>query len=240
MGTEGGDKIVTSSYNDIIYGLGGDDDIDSGSGSDTLDGGAGDDKLYGRSGSDILDGGAGDDYLYGDDGNDTLDGGAGDDYLRGGDGNDTYYWGKGSGNDRIDNFRRSDEGTDKLVFKAGITEGDLTWSRSGQDLQVTLKSTGEMLTILGHYNSDDYRLDVVELADGSVIDLEYSSNMLDANFVTAKELLADNNQLDEDELLERRFELLAQSMAATEGEALSNDSSQYLGAYLDKMNTYIE
>jgi Ca2+-binding RTX toxin-like protein len=53
--------------------------------------------------NDIISGGAGNDTLYGMGGNDMLDGGVGNDYLEGGSGDDTYLWGKGSGNDVINN-----------------------------------------------------------------------------------------------------------------------------------------
>ncbi|TMP77598.1 hypothetical protein CWB73_19390, partial [Pseudoalteromonas phenolica] len=126
-------------------------------------------------GNDVLDGGAGNDTLKGQAGDDELDGGAGDDTLYGGAGNDTYYWGAGSGNDRIYNYDSGSRGDasdiDKLVFKAGVTADDLEWSRSGQHLQVTLKSTGETLSIYYFFSSEAYRINAIELADGTALDI---------------------------------------------------------------------
>ncbi|TMP79904.1 hypothetical protein CWB73_12540, partial [Pseudoalteromonas phenolica] len=129
-GTESDDSIETYFYDDIVDALGGNDVIKSGVGNDRLFGGAGNDILHAGIGNDELDGGAGDDALYG------------------GRGSDTFYWGGGSGNDfiyvydykdyedydhRVGLEVRSSE-INKLVFKSGVAEGDLIWSRSGQDL----------------------------------------------------------------------------------------------------------
>lgn len=73
IGTDDDDIIgvgMTTSGDDIVYGLGGDDWIDGLGGNDRLYGGNGIDTLVGGDGSDWLDGGAG---------ADTMTGGAGDD-----------------------------------------------------------------------------------------------------------------------------------------------------------------
>jgi Ca2+-binding RTX toxin-like protein len=70
-------------------------------------------------GNDILNGGSSDDTLYGDaasynpsspgsisGGKDILNGGAGDDQLWGGPNNDTFVFGRGSGNDTINDFNQ--------------------------------------------------------------------------------------------------------------------------------------
>ncbi|TMP39214.1 hypothetical protein CWB98_01105 [Pseudoalteromonas rubra] len=156
-GNEGGDRLNGAKYDETLLGLGGND------------------YLYGNEGDDSLDGGLGNDYLNGGKGDDVLDGGAGNDSLKGGQGNDTYLWGKGSGNDTIHNYDRNDKSNphklDKLIFKAGVTESDLIWSRGIDDLRVTIKSTGETLSIKNHITYEGYQIDAVELADGTVLDL---------------------------------------------------------------------
>lgn len=96
----------------------------------------------------------GDDTIYGFDLNDTLDGGAGDDRLEGGVYNDTYIWTRGYGNDTIwDQTHHAllRPGFDTVELR-GIALNDVTFSRSGTDLMLTIKDTGEVLTLEGQYN----------------------------------------------------------------------------------------
>ena len=70
----------------------------------------GDDLLFGGVGSDTLIGGEGDDYIIGNgegslgDGNDVFDGGAGNDLLADTAGSNTYKFGRGYGQDVIQNI----------------------------------------------------------------------------------------------------------------------------------------
>ncbi|WP_204321214.1 calcium-binding protein, partial [Proteus mirabilis] len=70
------------------------------------------------------------------------------DWLRGGSGNDTYIFGIGSGVDRIDEEGLSSSGADRILFKPGLTEADVTFGRSGNDLVVTINGTSDQLTIV--------------------------------------------------------------------------------------------
>lgn len=102
---------------------------------------------------DVLFGEGGNDKLYGLKGNDTLNGGAGDDYLEGGYGDDTYIWGKGSGNDTINNViqnwakRAVDSGKDTLKFTAEVSCSDILRQSDKADMLATLFDTGEVLCI---------------------------------------------------------------------------------------------
>ncbi|WP_298821963.1 calcium-binding protein [uncultured Roseibium sp.] len=121
----------------------------------------------------------GDDTISGFWRNDVLDGGAGNDYLNGGDGDDTYHFGFGYGQDVIyDKFLSvfSNE-NDKLLFGAGVTANDVTWSRNGasNDLIASL-SDGSQLTIQSQflYNNFGHRyfdIEHFEFADGSTISI---------------------------------------------------------------------
>ncbi|QFT30416.1 Bifunctional hemolysin/adenylate cyclase precursor [Labrenzia sp. THAF82] len=121
----------------------------------------------------------GDDTINGFWRNDVLDGGAGNDYLNGGDGDDTYHFGFGYGQDVVyDKFLSvfSNE-NDKLLFGAGVTANDVTWSRNGtsNDLIATL-SDGSQLTIQSQflYNNFGHRyfdIEHFEFADGSTISI---------------------------------------------------------------------
>ena len=149
-------------------------------GSDTdenFDGLGGDDYLYGNSGNDTLSGGEGDDYVYGGAGDDTLRGGSGEDYLKGGSGSDTYLFESGDGdttinNDDYDYYYDSTDDNDVLRFLEGINPDDVRVSSNDDDLQLTLKSTGEIITVQGFFSDESYQIDAVEFSDGTRWDVE--------------------------------------------------------------------
>jgi Ca2+-binding RTX toxin-like protein len=98
FGLGGGDQIVATDGDQIVFGgegedviLGGmnNDDLRGGPQNDRILGGVGDDNLYGRKGDDVLLGGAGADKHWGDDGADFMRAGQGTDEFSGGDGTDT-------------------------------------------------------------------------------------------------------------------------------------------------------
>ena len=178
----GGDTIVLTQYYDfynfningtdvseLINSLRGSDNDDwmnvSNSNGDSLYGEGGNDNLTGNSGNDSLYGGSGNDYLYGNDGNDILDGGTGDDYLCGGNGNDTYIFGKGYGNDTIEDWG----GSSTVVFK-DVSSDDVTVSNLWDStLEMTVNSTGDKLSINGYkWNQDGYTFEFADGATGTV------------------------------------------------------------------------
>ncbi|MBL0375288.1 hypothetical protein JJB09_25055 [Rhizobium sp. KVB221] len=121
---------------------------------------------------------SGNDTIHGFDLADVIDGGAGDDFLSGGDGNDTYIWGAGYGNDTIE--ENGDDPMlggdyDAVVFQGSVTSDDVIVGRKGasNDLTITLKNTGETLTLLGQvwYTSINYQPDMVDrfkFSDGEI------------------------------------------------------------------------
>src|SRR5262249_19814515 len=107
-------------------------------------------QIAGTAGNDAITGSGGADALSGQSGNDTLDGGPGDDPLIGTAGNDTYVFGLGSGNDLIDNSH-ADTGIDKVKFGAGIAASDVTFTRVGNNLRVTIANAADTLTVQSWY-----------------------------------------------------------------------------------------
>ncbi|MGE8220197.1 MAG: calcium-binding protein [Stenotrophomonas acidaminiphila] len=161
-GTAAGEQLAGSSGKDLIKGLAGDDQLFGMGGNDTLQGGDGDDYLAGGSGNgagsgnDRLEGGAGNDTLAGEDGNDTLIGGADDDSY-------VYI----SGQDVIDN---TGGGYDGLFFQNGITESQLAFSRTGDDLLITVDgNAGDTVRVTDHFLGGDYALDYLQPAMGSML-----------------------------------------------------------------------
>ena len=129
---------------------------------------------------DFIEGKGGRDTIYGNSGNDVLDGGKGNDTLAGGTGDDTYIWGRGYGNDTIENAVRSwgtpiDSGEDTLQLGKGIMPGDLRWKLDGKDMVATLQDTQEALRIKSWAESKEIRVDRIAFANGAV----YSADQVD-------------------------------------------------------------
>jgi Ca2+-binding RTX toxin-like protein len=183
-GSSADDNINGSATGDAINGQAGNDVLLGHGGNDTLNGGDGNDVLHGGDADDMLLGQAGNDTLNGNTGNDTLDGGAGNDWLAGGTGNNTYLFGRGDGQDTVDNQADTTVGkTNVLRLKAGITASQIelkqvysgfwTWAA---DLQISIAGTTDSITFGGGWrgvagNDDFATLQRIEFADGTAWDL---------------------------------------------------------------------
>ncbi|MGH1377430.1 MAG: calcium-binding protein, partial [Alphaproteobacteria bacterium] len=112
-------------------------------------------------------GSTGSDYVYGQsNANDILVGGEGDDYLYGDTGDDAYVYNLGDGSDSITDYG----GVDKLIFGAGITIGDISLLKDGNDLEVHIGS--EIIELKGQLHSSyGYEIETAIFADGSILDL---------------------------------------------------------------------
>lgn len=123
------------------------------------------DNLYGLGGNDTLVGLGGDDWLYGGLGNDTLNGGAG---------NDTYVWTLGDGNDVIQDTNATSAETDTLILHQ-VASGDVTMTKSGNDLIVTITATGETITVKNRFNvgthGDGDGVEFIRFDDGTVVEV---------------------------------------------------------------------
>ena len=164
-GGSGNDYIDSGSGNDEVYGGEGNDTIYAGAENDIVYGEAGNDRLYGQDGNDKLYGGEGDDKLYGGNGDDYLEGGSGNDYLEGGYGNDTYVYSKGDGNNTISDYSSVAGEIDKLILN-DINSSDVSLSKEGYNLVVSINGIEDKITINDHYYSSNYRLENIMFADG--------------------------------------------------------------------------
>jgi Ca2+-binding RTX toxin-like protein len=130
--------------------------------------------LTGSLGRDQLRGGNGNDTLYGDqvaaisgeDGADTLDGGTGHDWLIGGGGNDVFQFGRGGGHDHVDD--RADTGFDLLQLGSGITGGDVSLTRSANDLVLRIAGTSDQVTVHSQFGAAATPAEQLRFADGTV------------------------------------------------------------------------
>ncbi|MBV2183037.1 MAG: putative Ig domain-containing protein, partial [Rhizobium sp.] len=141
----------------------------------------GTDTVRGNAGSNVLYGMGGNDRLFGSGGDDTLGGGAGDDLLAGGDeeyisrparasGNDIYVFDRGDGQDVIVDRDATVGNLDTLSLGAGIVPDDIALSNRRGDLVVTVRDTGESVTVRGWYKGDEWQVERIVFADGTMWD----------------------------------------------------------------------
>lgn len=168
-------QYETGNFSTILSESGyfGDDEIHGDAGNNSLFGWGGNDILHAGDGDDILNGGDGNDELYGDAGDDILDGGNGADNLAGGNGADKYLFGRGSGLDTIDNFDGDLPGqnVDRILLGAGISQTDITLTRSDEDLYIYINGTLDVLKVNRYFMMDGGSPNAVEeivFSDGSV------------------------------------------------------------------------
>ncbi|MEW6248926.1 MAG: calcium-binding protein [Nitrospirota bacterium] len=133
-------------------------DLTGTSGGDTILGTNVIDRVTGLGGQDFIATGAGDD---------VLDGGADNDRLLGGSGNDTYIFDVGAGQDTI---LDSAGDLDRIQMTADVTPNNVTVSRSGRDLVLSLTGTGDRLIIPFFFPASPLTIEQVEFADGTTWD----------------------------------------------------------------------
>ncbi|MBI2529453.1 MAG: DUF2974 domain-containing protein, partial [Candidatus Rokubacteria bacterium] len=201
-GGDADDSLTGDGGKDTLYGEAGDDTLLGGAHEDVLVGGAGNDWLFGGSEGDRLEGGAGADHLYGDGeddrllggvdgdildggaGNDVLDGGPGNDWLDGGFGDDTYLFGRGSGQDTVNDHDWQVVDTDRVLVAADVLPTEVSVSRDVNtgDLVLRITGTTDEARLGGWFNEgfgSDYEVQRVEfLADGTIWDVERLKQMV--------------------------------------------------------------
>ena len=96
--------------------------------------------------------------------------------MQGGMGSDVYILGSGSGNDTIDEASyNTGEGSDVDVvrLKSGIAASQVSLSRGGSNLLISLSDTSgtvtDTLTVKNYYMSDVAKIERVELSDGTTV-----------------------------------------------------------------------
>ena len=198
VGNELNNTLIGNSSDNKILGYKGDDILNAGYGNDTLLGGAGDDiLLVAHTGNNTLDGGDGSDTITVNRANtyrsyngrdaanhsNTLIGGRGDDRLEGWTGADTYIFNRGDGSDTINDhdlgysykYNISYNRADKIEFGAGITQSELWFDRTNDNLVISTVGTDDSVTIENWYTSSRYQIESIEVEDYSL-----SNNQVDA------------------------------------------------------------
>jgi len=131
-----------------------------------------DESFYGSTGDDTIRGMGGNDQIRADVGNDVLDGGTGNDFLEGFSGNDVYVFGRGYGQDSIDEQGDSDD-LDILQLIDGITPGDITLQATpdfGTTALLTIKNTADQVALGGFFFYEGARVDQIQFSDGTIWD----------------------------------------------------------------------
>ncbi len=131
-----------------------------------------DESFYGSTGDDSIRGMGGSDQIRAGAGNDVLDGGAGNDFLEGNSGNDLYVFGRGYGQDAIDEQGDSAD-LDTLQLINGITPSDIRLQATPDfqtDALLTIKNTADQVTLAGFFQSDGMRVDRIQFSDGTIWD----------------------------------------------------------------------
>jgi VCBS repeat-containing protein len=194
-GTALGESIQALGGDDMVFARGGADALDLGAGNDYGDGGDGNDTIVGGDGNDFLAGGAGVDQLTGGLGDDRLSGGPGNDApLDGGAGNDTYLIGAGDGQD----LAVDTQGVNGIQLLGGLTAGQVTLQRSGNDLIVLVNGTTDRLTARDWF-ANPQNWSELGLGDGTVLDRQGVQDRLAQN--QAPVLAEDTGSVTEDAVL---------------------------------------
>jgi len=156
----------------VLQGTSGDDMLVGFSTPDTMQGMNGNDQIYGKSGSDTLLGGAGNDKIYGGQGDDTIDGGAGNDYLDGETGSDSYLFGRGFGQDIVNDFDATSGNYDAIILGSDISPSDVQLQRREDDLVLSLIGADDTLTVSNWFLNDSnvYQVEQIRFSDGTVWD----------------------------------------------------------------------
>ena len=138
-----------------------------------LTGTNGNDSLPGFDIDNQIFGLGGDDQLFGNGGVDRLDGGAGNDYLVGGDGSDTYLFGRGGGQDWVNDFPPS--GTigeiDTILLDNTVIPADVRLqATTGSGLLLTIAGSTDQLLVESYFVDPLYQIERIQFADGTIWD----------------------------------------------------------------------
>ncbi|EFL88196.1 tandem-95 repeat protein [Ahrensia sp. R2A130] len=144
----------------------------------------------------------GDDSIYGFRSDDVIEGGLGNDTLEGHGGNDTYLFSRGSGHDTIyeDTYDKGPLSTEKagedtLVFD-GISASDVDFTRTDLDLIITVRDTGESITIRDQYvraEQQTHAVERFEFSDATLLFSNFNPEDIDLVGTAADETITGSN-----------------------------------------------
>lgn len=103
------------------------------------------------------------DKYSGFDGNDIYYAKKGNDIIKDYSGNDIYLFAEGDGWDSI----TDSDGNDIIKLGAGITKNDVIFTKTDNNLSISLKNTEESITLNSWFSKPKYQIEKTELSDGS-------------------------------------------------------------------------
>ncbi|MGV3654017.1 MAG: calcium-binding protein, partial [Noviherbaspirillum sp.] len=110
-----------------------------------------------------------DNTIVGNRGNNVLDGGAGNDILVGGLGHDTYVLSRGGGQDTVREYDTTLGNTDTIRLGEGVALDQLWFSRSGNDLQISLLDSLDRMVMQDWYHGTPWQVERLASGDGSQV-----------------------------------------------------------------------
>lgn len=111
-----------------------------------------------------------DNIIIGNSGDNIIEGKKGNDTLQGGEGSDTYVFNRGDGEDTIIESGSTYKFTDAISFGTGINVEDVKFTKSGNDLIVSIIGTDNKITIKDSNINPDNRIEQFIFDNGTVID----------------------------------------------------------------------
>ncbi len=192
IGGDGNDTLVANGGNDQLYGGAGNDSlrvndnatasVDGGDGNDiisadsgttsTISAGNGDDtvQISAWAMRTTIDAGNGNDIInidsYGASQGADITGGTGDDQIRLGYYGATLHFNRGDGHDTVSSAANA--GNKTVVFGPGISAADLSATRVGDDMVLSVGANGDAITVTNWFQLDgSKRIDTAVFADGT-------------------------------------------------------------------------
>jgi Ca2+-binding RTX toxin-like protein len=241
-GNSGDNYIVGNTANNTLTGGAGNDLLNGGKGIgvDTLFGGAGNDVLEGMDGNDVMsdtgennlfNGGVGNDTMTGNIGNELFIGGTGNDIITTNIGTDIIAFNRGDGQDTL----IASTGTDNTItLGGGIRNSDLTLTKSGTNLILSLGGSGDQLTFQNWYNGTTFKsvfnLQLIEEAsadfDANSADPLLNKKIQSFNF---QGLVAAFDAASDPANWSLTNELLNQHLSGSDTEAIGGDLTYQYG-----------
>jgi trimeric autotransporter adhesin len=144
---DGNDTVASGNDSDLLATGAGDDNIVSDNGADVIVAGTGNDTISTGNDGDFVDAGAGNDSIVTDNGADFIAAGKGNDTINAGQDQDVMAFNRGDGQDTI---LSQDNQQDTLSLGGGIRYADLSLSKAGNDLVLSM-GQGDQVTIKDWY-----------------------------------------------------------------------------------------
>jgi hypothetical protein len=85
--------------------------------------------------------------------------------VNGGSGNDTFQFGRGEGQDLV----QDNSGSDKILYDAGINPLDLVISRQANDLRLSIHASMDSVTVQNWYTSSVNRAETIQAGNGQTL-----------------------------------------------------------------------